>query len=93
MNSKKRVHVTMPDMVLEALEALAKLRGQSLSDLIEDLGRKELEARGVGPQISAEDIAAAVQRNRLAKLERGSKRVKDATTSKEKKQAAHKRAA
>lgn len=67
MRAKKRVHVTLPAGVLEGLEAYARLRDQSLSDLLEDIGRKVLEDCGVGPEISAADIAAAIAANRKKK--------------------------
>jgi hypothetical protein len=53
---KSRVHITLPDVLLEPLQALAELRGQSLSDLLEDIVRKELEARGITPELTAEVI-------------------------------------
>ena len=83
----------MPDAVVEALEALAKLRAQSLSDLLEDLGRKELESLGAGPQITAEDIAEAVKLNRMKKLEKGAGKLRAASETTKKKQAAQKHAA
>ncbi len=53
---KSRVHITLPDVLLEPLQALAELRGQTLSDLLEDIVRKELESRGVTPELTAEVI-------------------------------------
>lgn len=64
MRAKKRVHVTLPGVVLDALEALARLNDQSLSDLMEDLGRAELQARGIGPKITAKDIEAEIARRK-----------------------------
>lgn len=64
MSPKKRVHVTFPVVVLEALEALAVLRGETLSDLLVNLGRDKLKEHGIGPEITAEAIAAAIERKR-----------------------------
>lgn len=67
MRAKKRVHVTMAGLVLDGLEALATLQGRALSDLLEELGRGELERHGITPEITADDIKAEIAKRKSAK--------------------------
>lgn len=52
----------MAKPILEALEALANIQGINLSDLMEDLGRDHLKAKGALPEITAEQINEELKR-------------------------------
>ena len=57
---KRRIHLTMADPLIEALEALAALEGRTISELLDDVARQHLRARGYEPLITPDDITAAV---------------------------------
>jgi hypothetical protein len=62
MSQKRRVHITLPDPLANALEALAEIEGRSFSDLLEELGRAELRSRGLLPQVSGKELVAQLKR-------------------------------
>jgi metal-responsive CopG/Arc/MetJ family transcriptional regulator len=58
--SKRRIHITLPNPLVEALEALAQLEGRTISELIDDVARQNLRARGYEPRVTAEAISQEV---------------------------------
>lgn len=62
MSRKKRIHVSLPGPISDALEALAALEGRAVSDVLEELSRKRLTDLGALPAVSAEAIAAEVKK-------------------------------
>lgn len=59
-----KAHVTMSEQLKDALTVLADLEGMTLSALLTDLGRKELDRRGYKPIIDGEKIAAELERRK-----------------------------
>ena len=67
MSKKRRVHITLPGPISDGLEALARLEGRSVSDILEELSRNELKGRGFAPKITGEEIAAEIAKTKTRK--------------------------
>jgi hypothetical protein len=61
--AKRRIHITMADPLIDALEALAGLEGRTISELLDDVARQHLRARGYEPRITPEDISTAMSKS------------------------------
>jgi hypothetical protein len=59
---KRRIHITIANPLADALEALALLEGRSISEVLDDLARQHLRARGYEPPITADDISSEVSK-------------------------------
>lgn len=59
---KMRTHITLAGPVLQALEALARIQGITLSDLVEDLGRAHLKEHNALPEITPQQIEEEIKR-------------------------------
>lgn len=57
---KKRIHITIANPLADALEALAQLEGRTISEVLDDLARQHLRARGYEPAATAEAISQIV---------------------------------
>ncbi len=66
---KMRTHITLPEPILLAMEALARIQKITLSDLVEDMGREHLKEHGALPLITPQQIAEEV-----AKIQGGKKK-------------------
>lgn len=55
-------HISCPPEIWKALKAYAKLRGQSVSDIVVEQSRALLREVGYEPPITAADIAAEIER-------------------------------
>jgi hypothetical protein len=62
-----RTHITLPEPILMALEAVARIQKITLSDLVEDMGREHLKEHGALPLITPEQIADEVTKLKSAK--------------------------
>lgn len=60
--TKRRIHITMANPLADALEALAVLEGRTISELLDDVARQHLRARGYEPQVSPGDLATELSR-------------------------------
>jgi hypothetical protein len=56
MSTKRRIHVTLPEPLSDALEALAKLEGRSVSELLEEITRDSLRQRNLLPSPTAQQL-------------------------------------
>lgn len=61
---KSRVHITLPEPLLEALEAIALLKKVSLSDIVEDISAAALREMGVLPEITGDQVREVIESNR-----------------------------
>ena len=64
MSNKRRVHITLSPAISDGLEALARLEGRSVSDILEELSRNELKGRGFAPKITGAEIAAEIAKTK-----------------------------
>lgn len=53
----KRAHITILPRILEALEALSEINGQSVSSLITEACRDYLRSRNLLPEVTPEMVA------------------------------------
>lgn len=67
MRKKLPITLNLSPMVKDLAGAFAEANGRSLSVLIEDLLRKELESHGISTTISGEELHRMVQERLKAK--------------------------
>ena len=77
----KRAHITILPRILEALEALSEINGQSVSSLITEACRDYLRARNLLPEVTPEMVAEQMrlhntkQRPTAAEITKAKKRL------------------
>jgi hypothetical protein len=64
MKQRRRIHISLPEQVMAALEALGELEDRDISEILTQLAREDLIKRGYIPPATGAEIAKVLKRRK-----------------------------